>query len=166
MAAGAKERSLTTAVSAEGRATVGVQQHSSLTPDVTSAAEARWVTRTVLAAWGLSHLDDVACLLVTELVANAVVHAGTTSELTLAMRRGRLHVSLADDDPRPPELRHGPPLSTSGRGIALVDALADDWGWEPTGDGAGKTVWFDLDTGASRAQAWHLATPPATSPTA
>jgi len=122
-----------------------------------SAAEARWVTRTVLAAWGLSHLEEPACLLVSELVTNVVLHAATASELAFSLQRGTLHVSVEDHDPRPPILRHSSPWSTGGRGIALVDALADDWGWQPAGRGNGKTVWFDLYTRGARAQTWRPA---------
>ena len=122
-----------------------VEQRSSLTPSVSSAAEARWITRTVLSAWDLTDLEDLACLLVTELVTNVVLHAGSASELSFSFEEGRLHVGVLDDDARPPVLRRTSPWSTTGRGLALVDALAARWGWAP-GDGrGGKEVWFELE---------------------
>ena len=120
-----------------------MEQRSSLTPSVSSVAEARWITRTVLAAWDLTELEELACLLVTELVTNVVLHAATMVELLFSSCEDRLHVSVLDDDPRPPILRRTSPWSTTGRGLALVDALAARWGWEPDGS-AGKQVWFEL----------------------
>ena len=50
-------------------------------------------------------------------------------------------------------------MGEHGRGLALVDALADDWGWEPEAGGGGKTVWFDLRADGAGAKAWGTAGP-------
>jgi hypothetical protein len=54
-----------------------------------------------------------------------------------------LRIEVDDPSTAPPSLRHAPPPSEDGRGVFLVDALADAWGAQTT-DG-GKTVWFELE---------------------
>jgi len=115
-----------------------------LDPEASSAAEARSVVRRALSSWGLSSIEEVACLLVSELVANLVLHAASPGELTLWRRGDLVHVGVSDHDPRPPRRLHRPRLAGSGRGLALVEDLADTWGYEASRDGVGKTVWFEL----------------------
>jgi hypothetical protein len=98
--------------------------------------------RAALESWGLASLEDVACLLVTELVANMVMHAPSTSELVIRRHGDVVRVAVADADPRPPVLRRRSPMAATGRGLALVDALATRWGYDPVGKG--KAVWFEL----------------------
>jgi len=88
---------------------------------------------------------DEAQLLITELVTNAVLHGGPPVTLGLACDGGRgLQVRVSDGSPlSPPTPGEEVDLdSESGRGIALVDVLTDDWGVEPTAEG--KAVWFRL----------------------
>jgi hypothetical protein len=77
---------------------------------------------------------------VTELANNAVVHARTPMDIILGVRDQRLNVAVHDRSDAPPRLR-GPitPSSPGGRGLVMVDALAERWGWTPV-DG-GKVVW-------------------------
>jgi anti-sigma regulatory factor (Ser/Thr protein kinase) len=84
-------------------------------------------------------------LLVTETVSNAVRHGRgpVTLELTRDPGTGGVHVAVHDGGPQTPVLRNVTRHSTGGRGIALVDRLAQAWGTVPDG-AAGKTVWFDL----------------------
>jgi len=95
--------------------------------------------------------DDLAVLelLVTETVSNAVRHGRgpLTLELTRDPDTGGLHVAVHDGEPRPPVLRVVGPHATGGRGIALVDRLAEAWGTQLEG-AQGKTVWFDLPAAA------------------
>jgi hypothetical protein len=102
-------------------------------------------------------LAETVILLVSELVTNAVVHTGCPAVLRLvlpaegpgdtaagAMPPVRLEV--ADADCRAPVPRCSEEDETGGRGLALVDGLADRWGW--TREGAGKRIWCELDRGA------------------
>ncbi|WNM35462.1 ATP-binding protein [Streptomyces sp. Li-HN-5-11] len=57
---------------------------------------------------------------------------------------GRLRVSVTDANDALPTLCEASPEDESGRGLALVAALADDWGAEPRPGGIGKTVWFEV----------------------
>ena len=110
-----------------------------------SAAEARRITLSALAEWGLSPLRDTVSLLVTELVSNGVRHAQTTLELALSFDVGCLRIAVADDDPRPPVARQRQDLTVGGWGLALIDSLSTGWGTD-VDDGRGKTVWFEIDT--------------------
>lgn len=91
---------------------------------------------------------DAILLLVSELVTNAVVHAGPATGdrdivLTVDRANGVVHVEVSDRDPTLPV--RGEPASgdPAGRGLRLVDALASDWGVIPC-DG-GKVVWFEVE---------------------
>ncbi|HEY6746927.1 MAG TPA: ATP-binding protein, partial [Mycobacteriales bacterium] len=89
-----------------------------------------------------------AALLTTELVSNAIRH--TRDELVVSVRvaAGRLRVGVADSSHRRPQLVQVGQRDTSGRGLHLVDALADRWGVDPDERGLGKTVWFELTAAA------------------
>lgn len=86
-------------------------------------------------------------LLATELVSNAVACAGTPLELRVVCSPdGVLRVEVADRSPAPARPVQGyHPESESGRGLRLVDALADSWGTAPDASD-GKVVWFALRT--------------------
>ncbi|WP_308120631.1 ATP-binding protein [Streptomyces bambusae] len=91
-------------------------------------------------------LADVAELLTTELVTNALVHTDQGAEVSATLDSGRLRVEVRDHTARRP--RPYVPTAddgTHGRGLVLVDALADAWGVDPLG--GGKVVWFELDGG-------------------
>jgi PAS domain S-box-containing protein len=112
-----------------------------------SAAASRRVVRDTLAEHAMSTLQDSATLLVSELVTNALRHGGGPRELIVDVDPGGVTVSVSDSSPAPPLQRDqwATPvdvLPENGRGLLLVEALADDWGWlqEP----AGKRVWFRL----------------------
>jgi anti-sigma regulatory factor (Ser/Thr protein kinase) len=87
-------------------------------------------------------------LTVSELVTNAVVHARTPATLRLSMRGHVLRVGVTDlaSESRP-AVRVAEDTAVNGRGLALVDAVADRWGVDAPGDGSGKTVWLELHTG-------------------
>jgi len=121
-----------------------VELRTPIAPTAASAGYARSVIRSALATWGFGGLEDVACLLVTELVSNMVRHAPSEAELVVRRQGAVVRVGVVDDDPRPPVRLYVSPLASGGRGLALVDALADQWGYDLADDGAGKTVWFEL----------------------
>jgi anti-sigma regulatory factor (Ser/Thr protein kinase) len=107
-----------------------------------SVAAARRFVSSTLAAWDLDDLAEVALLLTSEVVTNAIRHARTVVTLTVSLRPPEVVVEVADQSAAPP----APTLAThereSGRGLHLVDSLATTWGWRP--EGAGKVVWFAL----------------------
>ncbi|MFF4359605.1 ATP-binding protein [Streptomyces sp. NPDC001604] len=109
----------------------------------------RRTVRLILTMHGLIHCVDIAELLATELTANAVLHTKGPAALRLRWRNGVLRVGAWDADPEPPE----PPSnlgdlvgSERGRGLALVRACSDVWGWQPlTRNGnRGKYVWCEV----------------------
>jgi len=118
-----------------------------LPPLPTSAGAARRFLRDRLNDWGCPPaLAEDPCLLVSELVTNAIVHAGTSVGLELRLAGRRLRSSVSDESSRVPVPRRGGPSRESGRGLQLVEELAADWGVETTA--AGKTVWFEVDLAA------------------
>jgi Histidine kinase-like ATPase domain len=120
-------------------------------------------------------LAETLILLVSELVTNAVVHTGHAAVLRLSLpgataaqptdagapptdgavpptdaavppaapAAGTVRVEVADGSSRAPVPRCAGSEATGGRGLALVDCLADRWGWSP--EGAGKSIWCELD---------------------
>ncbi|MEU7020376.1 ATP-binding protein [Streptomyces sp. NPDC046203] len=89
--------------------------------------------------------DDVR-LCVSELLTNVIRHVGEGTPVTVravASPTGRLRVGVSDPDPRAwPILREATAGAESGRGLALVDAVALQWGVEQ--GPSGKTVWCEL----------------------
>ncbi|GAA3803000.1 hypothetical protein GCM10023083_42800 [Streptomyces phyllanthi] len=103
-----------------------------------------------LRLWRLPHLVDDTVLATGELFANAVRHASTdpsdTVGVTLEYSGDRLRVTLADSSSVQPRPRTPDAGAETGRGLSIVEALADDWGTDPPGPGdIGKTVWFSMD---------------------
>jgi hypothetical protein len=116
-------------------------------PELVAAPRARRLVTTALARWDARDLGDVAALATSELVTNAVLHARTRVEVMLAFDGATLRVEVRDDvatlpNPRGVNLRAG-----TGRGLALVAAVAARWGAEQTD--TGKVVWFEADRAAS-----------------
>jgi anti-sigma regulatory factor (Ser/Thr protein kinase) len=117
-----------------------------LSPDPGAAAHARRLVTEVSGPWS-STLADVARLLVSELVSNAIRHG--RGDIGLRVRftdRGVLRVEVSDANPDPPYLVYPPPSADeeSGRGMEIVHALAHSWGTRPGTGSIGKTVWFEL----------------------
>ncbi|WP_409470202.1 ATP-binding protein [Streptomyces sp. HC307] len=121
--------------------------------DLRAVTVSRRTLRLILTMHGLIRLVDVAELLATELVSNAVRHTKGPAALRVRWSAGVLRIGAWDADPAPPE----PPRplgqlaeSEEGRGLALVRACADVWGWQPLArDGnRGKYVWCELAAAA------------------
>jgi hypothetical protein len=117
-----------------------------LLPVVGAARRARELTTEVCLRWRVPEsLVGPACVVVTELVANATVHAGTMMTLVLSSSADRLQISLRDGSSALPVLNPPAPLAPAGgRGLLLVDAIASGWGALPV-TGGGKLVWAVLD---------------------
>jgi anti-sigma regulatory factor (Ser/Thr protein kinase) len=118
-----------------------------LPADPSAPRRARALLHEAAEEWEVGdELFQDAAMVVTELVANAVDHAGTPSTLTVGMDERGLRVAVRDTRLGPPP-RPGPidPAAARGRGLQMVEALATRWGVTPHPDG--KTVWAVLGTG-------------------
>jgi hypothetical protein len=106
---------------------------------------AREVTRGVLAAWGLAHVEETAVLLVSELVTNAVRDATCTDAITLELEVVQTWLRIEAYRCRPGLVvpRTTGDFDESGFEFALVNSLADKWGVRETV--TGKTAWAELD---------------------
>ncbi|MET9194951.1 ATP-binding protein [Streptomyces olivaceus] len=131
-------------------------------PDPSEVGRARRWVRARLAGTGIrtdEPLAETLVLLVSELVTNAVVHTGCSAVLRLVLpgavtdEAGEATVRLEVDDAsdRAPVPRWVDGDATGGRGLALVDGLADRWGWSR--EGTGKRIWCELDRAAEREEA-------------
>jgi anti-sigma regulatory factor (Ser/Thr protein kinase) len=90
-------------------------------------------------------------LLTSEVVTNAIVHARAAPELVVRLSGARVRIEVHDASPAVPVRRLAGPYAASGRGIAIVDGLAGNWGVEHVPDG--KRVWFEVPTwGAGSAE--------------
>ena len=116
--------------------------------DLTAVPEVRHALRELLRTWGGPGASDVAELLTSELVTNALVHTEHGAVVTATVVPEQLRVEVRDFVPGL-ERPHVPPADdgTNGRGLVLVQALADSWGVEE--HGVGKVVWFELNGGAA-----------------
>ncbi|MFF7362308.1 ATP-binding protein [Streptomyces sp. NPDC008125] len=125
-----------------------------------AVAWARRHTVDILQRW---HFPDegieVARLLVSELATNAIQHARPTetSEMsatgsvgvgTIVLRLwptdSGIIIGVSDPDPRPPAPRAHDASATGGRGLALVQAMTNRWGYSPTQSYPGKTIWAEI----------------------
>ncbi len=115
-----------------------------LPPEPASGPAARhWLAALLEREPGVSDsARDVAVLLVDELVANAVIHAGTDIALGARVDGGVVHVEVADRSPLLPIVKDLGTQSITGRGLLLVRSLAAAWGTESSG--GGKVVWFEV----------------------
>ncbi|MFI2378358.1 ATP-binding protein [Streptomyces sp. NPDC018964] len=116
-----------------------------------SAAAARRLVRTALAAWGLEDRMEDAALVVTELVSNAVDHGRLPSIRVIVSRpaENRVRLGVVDRSKVVPMMRtdsDGDRLR--GRGLVLVDALTERWGTDLYA--WGKQVWGELKCGSAR----------------
>ncbi len=106
---------------------------------------ARSWAREVLVPWGLDHLRPDLDLALSELLANAVLHAPGPARVVLERAQDGLRLEVRDSSPTSPVRRVSGGGATTGRGLNLVAALADGWGVGARSDGeAGKTVWCVL----------------------
>lgn len=124
-----------------------------------SAGVARRYVAATCELWRCEEVVEDAVAIVSELVANAVGHAGTDAVLRLELRRQLLTVAVSDGDPTLPVLRPHDDVSISGRGLGIVSALSTAWGCHPTSTG-GKVVWSTLrvpgpDTRAALNNGWR-----------
>jgi len=112
----------------------------SLPPRLEAATQARRHVRQKLVAWELDDLVDPVVLLTSEVVTNALLHAGTV--ITVAVRRDGqgVRVEVGDGSGVQPVQRRRSTTATTGRGVQLLESVSDGWG--STAAGEGKLVWF------------------------
>ncbi|MGW3567648.1 ATP-binding protein [Streptomyces sp. NPDC000941] len=145
-----------------------LQMQMEVRPDPAEVSRARRWARSRLAGSGIGvdePLAETLILLISELVTNAVVHTGCPAVLRMLFPAqgdvggpgaggrggwgpgsGTVRVEVADASGRAPRRRCAGEEATNGRGLELVDGLADRWGWHP--EGAGKRIWCEVDRGA------------------
>jgi anti-sigma regulatory factor (Ser/Thr protein kinase) len=127
-----------------GRGTgVGRTVSCTLAPDVRSVSHARHFLADTLSSWRLGHLVDTAQVVISELATNAVLHARTLFTVTVERMPDGVLLRVNDGDALIPHSGATPlraEEATDGRGLVLVDQLADGWGAVADGHG-GKAVW-------------------------
>ena len=113
-----------------------------LDADPRNVGEARRVLRDALLRSGAEHLIESATLVVSELVTNAFVHAGTPVCMHAWSTHHGVRVEVEDGGAHMPTHRHYAETAGTGRGLQLLDGLTDRWG--SVAQAVGKTVWFEI----------------------
>ncbi len=113
-----------------------------LPPVATSAGEARRILRDALSGAESDDSVDAAQVAVSEIVTNALVHAGTPMRLRVLLQASGLRVELSDGSPHLPHRRDYSSIAATGRGLHMVAQMVDRWGAYL--DGRGKVVWFEI----------------------
>jgi serine phosphatase RsbU (regulator of sigma subunit)/anti-sigma regulatory factor (Ser/Thr protein kinase) len=133
------------AVLAVGRSPLGHRRVAIVVPPMAESVKAaRDWAREHLDSWGVAEPDQHTVVTgISELITNAVLHAGTESHLTVDLDSGMLAVTVADSGNRgEPLLTGADTMAVRGRGLSLVRAIADSFGAHRTS--AGTTVWFEI----------------------
>jgi len=126
-----------------------------LNEDLSSVPWARRLVSDLLIRWELPALGEAAKLLTSELVSNALIHSGGRVRLVVAVADGVLEIGVSAHDQQSIAFvkarielllaaDHDATLSEGGRGLLLVDSLAEEWGVVHPSNG--KQVWFRLST--------------------
>jgi anti-sigma regulatory factor (Ser/Thr protein kinase) len=116
-------------------------QRLSLSPVPESPGEARRFVASWLERWGYPELVPTAALITSELATNAVEHTGDRFTVAVDDLGDGIHVAVGDTVSAVPVPHH----DTFGRGMQIIDALADSWGTTLFPD-HGKLVWCDVRT--------------------
>ncbi|HVF74238.1 MAG TPA: ATP-binding protein [Acidimicrobiales bacterium] len=119
-----------------------LQDRTTLRADASSARAARRFLRDVLEDWRCDEVVEVVLLAANELVTNAILHARTDFELIVRLARGVVRIEVIDFDERLPVHRDARDDALGGRGMGVLNAVADRWGVDPVL--GGKKVWFEV----------------------
>ncbi|NYV75000.1 SpoIIE family protein phosphatase, partial [Streptomyces sp. UH6] len=129
-----------------GRQRTGGQLRQQVVPgDPDALAETRHMIRAAVRAWGTVERADEIELAADELITNALMHTEGCATVTLRVILGPqrlLRIEVEDSSSALPHRRDPGPVGMSGRGLMLVDLLADSWGVEARG--GGKCVWCEF----------------------
>lgn len=118
-------------------------RHELAPGDPNGPALARHLIRAAVAAWGARERADEIELAADELMTNVLVHTDGAGHVSLRLTaEGRIRIEVEDSSSALPHRREAGDWAVSGRGLLLVDRLADDWGVEPRG--GGKCVWCEF----------------------
>ena len=112
-----------------------------LPPLTSSARQARQFVDEAIE--GTSPVDGMLSVLVSELASNAILHAQTDFTVRVHDRDDVLRIEVADGSAVAPTKKDYGPDAITGRGLQLVESVADRWGVDVVA--GGKTVWFELD---------------------
>ncbi|MFC9248640.1 SpoIIE family protein phosphatase [Streptomyces sp. NPDC057136] len=131
-----------------GSAVITARAAATFEPVGRSVATARAFVRDTLQGWGYTDVVDDAVVLTSELVTNAVVHAGTAADVLCLRTEDGVRIEVSDHYPEREIPLQGSGMDTSperesGRGLLLCAALASRWGVEYTP--THKHAWFQLD---------------------
>jgi anti-sigma regulatory factor (Ser/Thr protein kinase) len=108
-----------------------------------SISEARRIVAEAFPTLPLEQLQLVQ-LMTSELATNCVLHAGSHYQIKLEGDERRIRVQVTDTASGDIELRSPASTDPHGRGLRIVDALADEWGVTPAIGRTGKSVWFTV----------------------
>lgn len=123
----------------------GASTRLRLEPRASSVSTARKFVRRTLTEAGRDDLADAAELVTSELVTNALVHAGTHIDISVVLRPDSVRVEIADGSPHLPAAREYGTSAGTGRGLVMVEEVADCWGVvRRDAERTGKVVWFEL----------------------
>jgi anti-sigma regulatory factor (Ser/Thr protein kinase) len=96
----------------------------------------------MLRSWGRDDMVADTELLVSELVTNAILHARSPATVTIERDATSIRVAVCDSSTAQPRVRDYGPSAVTGRGMMLVDRIAERWGIDA--NGSGKCVWFEV----------------------
>ncbi|MCK1797128.1 SpoIIE family protein phosphatase [Streptomyces sp. XM4193] len=127
---------------------VGRRLHQYVAPgDMEALSGVRHMVRDATRAWRADQFTEEIVLTTHELATNALLHTEEGVTVTVRLLGGadrRLRIEVADRSTRQPKVLHAEEWHRTGRGMLLVDRLADRWGVESRG--AGKCVWCEFDS--------------------
>jgi anti-sigma regulatory factor (Ser/Thr protein kinase) len=107
-----------------------------------AVAAARRFVNDVLEGWGEHEIIWEAALVVSELATNALTHSGSPFRASVRRSRDVVRIGVEDAGPGLPESRAATLDDLNGRGIAIIDEIADRWGFDPLTNG--KVSWAEL----------------------
>jgi anti-sigma regulatory factor (Ser/Thr protein kinase) len=118
------------------------QRRTQLAADVRSSAGARRFMEETLRRWECADVLDIVNILVSELVTNAITHAKSEADVTVLLTPTAIRIEVTDTGTGTPHPKELVQEGTSGRGLAIVEAMSSAWGVHPREQG--KTVWFEV----------------------